>query len=156
MGVYATRSPNRPNPIGMSAVTLEGVEQKKGKLRLHIRGGDFLDGTPVLDIKPYVPYADAIATATSTWVTPHESSLSVEWSEEAIAFLERHFHTIESDIIPIKKLIAETIAQDPRPAHEQGKDGRLGQEWNMQIQEFSVFWSVAAAVAFVTRLEIRT
>ena len=153
MGVYATRSPNRPNPIGMSAVKLEGVEQKKGKLRLQICGGDFLDGTPVLDIKPYIPYADAIASADSTWVTPHEASLTVEWSEGAIATLEHHFHTIESDIKPIQQLISETIAQDPRPAHEQGKDGRKGQEWNMQVREFSVFWSVAADVALITRLE---
>lgn len=63
-GVLATRSPHRPNPIGLSSVELVAVEGRS----LHIRGQDFLDGTPVLDIKPYVPYADAFPDAGSGWI----------------------------------------------------------------------------------------
>jgi len=63
-GVFATRSPHRPNPIGLSAVELTGIEGRT----LHLRGVDFLDGTPVLDLKPYVPYADAFPEARAGWI----------------------------------------------------------------------------------------
>lgn len=63
-GVFATRSPDRPNPLGLSAVRLVRVEG----LRIYVRGIDLLDGTPVLDIKPYIPYADAFADAKAGWV----------------------------------------------------------------------------------------
>jgi len=63
-GVFATRSPHRPNAIGLSAVALTAVEGR----RLHLGGVDLLDGTPVLDIKPYVPYADAFPEAKAGWI----------------------------------------------------------------------------------------
>lgn len=63
-GVLATRSPHRPNAIGLSAVELVGIEGRT----LHLRGVDLLDGTPVLDIKPYVPYADAFPDAKAGWI----------------------------------------------------------------------------------------
>ncbi|MFU8770170.1 MAG: tRNA (N6-threonylcarbamoyladenosine(37)-N6)-methyltransferase TrmO, partial [Desulfotignum sp.] len=63
VGVFATRSPFRPNPIGMSAVKLEAVEQTAQGPVLHLSGVDILDNTPVLDIKPYLPWADAIPGA---------------------------------------------------------------------------------------------
>jgi tRNA (adenine37-N6)-methyltransferase len=63
-GVLATRSPHRPNAIGLSAVELVAVEGRT----LHLRGVDLLDGTPVLDLKPYVPYADAFPGARSGWI----------------------------------------------------------------------------------------
>ncbi len=63
-GVLATRSPHRPNAIGLSAVELVGIEGRT----LQLRGVDLLDGTPVLDIKPYVPYADAFPTAKAGWI----------------------------------------------------------------------------------------
>ena len=62
--VLATRSPHRPNAIGLSAVELIGVEERA----LHVRGMDLLDGTPILDIKPYVPYADAFPGARAGWI----------------------------------------------------------------------------------------
>lgn len=62
--VLATRSPHRPNPIGLSAVELVAVEERT----LRVRGVDLLDGTPILDIKPYVPYADAFAGARAGWI----------------------------------------------------------------------------------------
>ncbi len=150
MGVYATRSPNRPNPVGMSVVKVEALSQEKKSLRLKVLGGDFLEGTPVLDIKPYVAYADAIPHAESSWVTPMQSSLTVQWTEQAVASLPKHLTT--NDLESLKQLISETLAQDPRPAYEQAKDGRDGQEWNMQFKQFSVFWYVKNNVAFVARL----
>jgi len=63
-GVFATRSPDRPNPIGLSAVRLIRVEG----CDLHVNGIDLIDGTPILDIKPYVPYADAFPQAKAGWI----------------------------------------------------------------------------------------
>lgn len=63
-GVFATRSPDRPNPIGLSAVTLMAVEG----CNLQVRGIDLLDGTPVLDVKPYIPYADAFPDSKAGWI----------------------------------------------------------------------------------------
>jgi tRNA-Thr(GGU) m(6)t(6)A37 methyltransferase TsaA len=63
-GLFATRSPDRPNPLGLSAVRLVRIEG----LRLHVRGIDLLDGTPILDLKPYVPYADAFPDAKAGWI----------------------------------------------------------------------------------------
>jgi len=68
-GLFATRAPHRPNSIGLSAVRLKKIE---GRI-LHIEGHDMLDGTPVLDIKPYLPYADAIDAASSGWL--HDAGL---------------------------------------------------------------------------------
>jgi tRNA (adenine37-N6)-methyltransferase len=70
-GVLATRSPHRPNSIGLSAVRLVGIEGKT----LHLRGVDLLDGTPVLDIKPYVPYADAFPDAKAGWIDELDTEL---------------------------------------------------------------------------------
>ncbi len=70
-GVLATRSPHRPNAIGLSAVELVRIEGRT----LHLRGVDLLDGTPVLDIKPYVPYADAFPDARAGWIDDLDAQL---------------------------------------------------------------------------------
>ena len=83
-GVLATRSPHRPNPIGLSAVRLVGVEG----LNVRVRDIDILDGSPVLDLKPYVPYADAFPDAGSGWLETARDPLpayEVTWSDEARA-----------------------------------------------------------------------
>jgi tRNA-Thr(GGU) m(6)t(6)A37 methyltransferase TsaA len=83
-GLFATRSPHRPNPIGLSAVRLVGVEG----LVVRVQDIDILDGTPVLDLKPYVPYADAFPDAGSGWLeAPRDPvpSHEVAWSERAAA-----------------------------------------------------------------------
>lgn len=149
VGVYATRSPNRPNAIGMSAVKLFGVIEKKRTLRLQVQGGDFLDGTPVIDIKPYVPYADAIESAQAAWAVEQSSLLSVSWSDEAEAVL---IDCVEPGAKKLRCLIEETLAQDPRPGYERGKDGREGQRWHMQVSNYSVFWTVEKGVAKVIKL----
>jgi len=93
-GVFATRSPHRPNPIGLSAVRLERVEG----LTLHVHDLDMLDGTPVLDIKPYVAYTDAIADARDGWLEAEARAragtpdpvppFEVEWDDTAAAEAE--------------------------------------------------------------------
>lgn len=110
MGVFATRSPFRPNPIGLSCVKLNGIEftEKYGPI-LHISGIDMVDKTPVYDIKPYLPYADAYPQARGGFgETVKDYELEVEFGE---AFLER---------IPEEKRqgAIKFLQQDPRPSHQ--------------------------------------
>lgn len=153
MGVYATRSPNRPNPIGLSAVLLERVEFSKTEILLHIRAGDFLDGTPVLDIKPYIPFADSLPAATSDWADSAEATLPVEWSGtalEELAIAEPDSAAADD----LRQLIDETIALDPRPAHERGSDGRQGQSWGMRFRHIDVKWQVTRGTAQIVTIVV--
>ncbi len=152
-GVFATRSPNRPNPIGLSAVLLERVEVTRTEILLHIRAGDFLDGTPVLDIKPYIPFADSILEATSEWADSAEATLPVEWSGTALDELALAVADAAS-ARQLQQLVEETIGLDPRPAHERGKDGRDGQTWGMRFQHTDVKWQVVDGVALIVAVMV--
>ena len=118
MGVFATRSPFRPNPIGLSCVRLAGVELD-GELGpiLKVRGADLLDGTPIFDIKPYVPYADSRPQALGGFASaPKEATLRVDIPPE---LLER--------IPPEKRAaLAGVLAQDPRPAYQEDPERVYG------------------------------
>lgn len=110
LGVFATRSPFRPNPLGLSCVKLEKVELEgvEGPI-LHIRGADLLDGTPVFDVKPYLPYADCRPEASGGFApdTP-ENRLTVELPPEL------------AEKVPAEKLPAlfGVLAGDPRPSYQ--------------------------------------
>jgi len=156
MGVYATRSPNRINPIGLSAVKVDRVEQNATEIKVHVLGGDFLDGTPVLDVKPYVPFVDAIEDARSEWAHPLDDMLPVDWLEDARSQL---FDCMENtqpsiNVEHLQQLINETIAQDPRPAHERSKDGKAGQLWGLRIGPVDVRFGVEGGTAIVTTVVV--
>lgn len=110
MGVFATRSPFRPNPVGLSAVKLAGIEAvgPSGPV-LRVRGADLVDGTPILDIKPYLPYADCIPEASGGFAPqPALAPLTVE---SPPALLER--------VPPERREALEAVlAQDPRPRYQ--------------------------------------
>lgn len=111
-GVFATRSMFRPNPLGLSVVELvEIVDGLHGK-ELLLRGADLLDGTPVLDIKPYVPYADSLPAAHAGFASQAPALLPVHWSEQALAAALSL--GLSADL---RALIDEVLAQDPRPAY---------------------------------------
>ncbi|MBQ9192678.1 MAG: tRNA (N6-threonylcarbamoyladenosine(37)-N6)-methyltransferase TrmO [Bacteroidales bacterium] len=103
MGVWATRSPFRPNPLGLSCVELEGIDG----MDLLVRGADLMDGTPVYDIKPYVPYADSFPGARSGFASSApESVLEVRIPESL-------------DIAPAeRRALEEILSLDPRPAYQ--------------------------------------
>ena len=83
-GVLATRASYRPNPIGLSLVELDSIEQQGGKLFIHVKGADLLDQTPIIDIKPYVPYTDSIPDAKGGFTDQvKEQKLKVYFSQEA-------------------------------------------------------------------------
>ena len=158
MGVYATRSPNRPNPIGLSAVLLERVEYGEQEILLHVRGGDFLDGTPVLDIKPYVPFADSIPDASSEWAVESEPPMPVTWSTAAAEELSTAEQVHNADhqraTANLQQLIEETLALDPRPAHERHKDGRPDQAWGMRVEHVDVKWRVQNGIAEIISIVV--
>lgn len=114
IGVFATRSGFRPNPIGQSVVSLTRIEKCKKRLALHLEGVDLLDGTPVLDIKPYLPYADSIANARGGYAhEPPAAQWPVQFSVVAVQacqfYEERH--------PGLQVLISQLLAYDPRPGY---------------------------------------
>jgi tRNA-Thr(GGU) m(6)t(6)A37 methyltransferase TsaA len=121
MGVFATRSMFRPNPIGLSALELVEIENTSDGVSLVVRGADMVDGTPVLDIKPYIPYCDRIDDARCEWAVETPATIPVLFDDnvdDAIdALMIRH-------ALPIRDVIREMLAQDPRPAfHRDQLDG---------------------------------
>ncbi len=117
MGVFATRAPYRPNPIGLSAVKLERIEMHPtdGPV-LHLSGVDLMDGTPILDIKPYVPLADCIPTATEGFTaTPYER-LTVDFPDELKG-------KVPPQSLPV---LIETLSLDPRPQYQDDPDRIYG------------------------------
>lgn len=110
LGVFATRSPHRPNRLGLSVVKFVKIEERKDSIHLFVSGVDMVDGTPILDIKPYIPYADSvIATAPLFAEAPEKKN--VVWKCNAPAEM---------------KLIEEIISLDPRPGHQKDEDSSYG------------------------------
>ena len=141
LGVFATRSPFRPNPIGLSCVKLLGVEQteKYGPV-LHIGGADLMDGTPVYDIKPYLPYTDCKPQASGGFAPGSEDyRVKVEIPETLI------------NIIPENKRSAlfGVLSQDPRPAYKEDGDRVYG----MKYAGFNIKFTVSGGVLTVTQIE---
>ena len=136
VGVFASRAPYRPNPIGLSAVEQLGLIRDEGGLALRLRGVDMLDGTPVLDIKPYVPYADAIPEARGGFATPPEPiDLPVCFTATAEAELKA---ADPEGRQALRALITQILAQDPRP----GYMGRYPQRqtFGMRLYDWNIRW----------------
>ena len=146
-GVFATRATFRPNAIGMSAVKLEGIEYKNGQLSLLLSGIDLLDGTPILDIKPYLPYSDAMTDASAGFAdTRPETDMSVEFSDEALAFIDKQTEQPE-----LKAFISNVLKQDPRPAYKKQRDSE--QSYGMTLYDFNIRWHVQDNHNTVTSIE---
>ncbi|MDO4640618.1 MAG: tRNA (N6-threonylcarbamoyladenosine(37)-N6)-methyltransferase TrmO [Neisseria sp.] len=107
-GVFATRSPHRPNHLGLSLLKLERITIDNG-IKLWCSGADLLDQTPIIDIKPYIPFAEAKPNAAAGFVTGSPSELEVYWHENSGK------QQLSETLI---KLISQSIAQDPRPAYQ--------------------------------------
>jgi len=141
LGVFATRSPNRPNPLGLSAVTLESISEdpKLGPI-LHIRGADILDNTPIYDIKPYLPYADSLPEATGGFAeAAPASSLTVA---DPNGFFAR---------LPAEKqeALRAVLALDPRPSYQRNPDRVYG----LQFAGFEVKFHVMDETLIIIELD---
>ncbi|MBQ4799756.1 tRNA (N6-threonylcarbamoyladenosine(37)-N6)-methyltransferase TrmO [Pseudoalteromonas sp. MMG006] len=146
-GVFATRATFRPNAIGMSAVKLEGIEYKNGQLSLLLAGIDLLDGTPIIDIKPYLPYSDAMQDASAGFAdTRPETQMSVEFTSEVTNFIEQQ--TQYTDLL---NFISNVLKQDPRPAYKKQKDGE--QSYGMTLYDYNIRWQVNGEHNVVTSIE---
>lgn len=124
-GVFATRSPFRPNSLGLSVVKLESIDG----FTLTVTGADIMNGTPIYDIKPYLPYADSVPDASNGW------SLS-----ERGGLLEVKFADDLLEIIPKKKRqgLIEVLAQDPRPQYQNSAERR----YTMAFGEWQISFTV--------------
>ncbi|MEJ6655443.1 MAG: tRNA (N6-threonylcarbamoyladenosine(37)-N6)-methyltransferase TrmO [Pseudomonas sp.] len=130
IGVFASRSTHRPNPIGQSVVKLEGIEAG----RLLLSGIDLLDGTPILDIKPYVPYADALTDASNNLAEAAPAQLAVDWAESALLQARTQAQRLQQ---PVIELIEQCLAQDPKPAYQRPDAER---EYGVRFWDINVRW----------------
>lgn len=137
-GVFATRSPRRPNRLGMSVVKLEKVLPEA--FRLEVSGVDLLDGTPIVDIKPYVPYSDSLPQATHGFATGEPERRPVDFSEDvAVALRDRP---------DLKDLIEQILSLDPRPRYHQDE-----REYGTALAGYNVRWRVLENRMLVESLE---
>ena len=137
MGVFATRSPFRPNPIGLSCVKLLRIEGNE----LVVSGADLMDGTPILDIKPYLPFADAKPDASGGFAEPlREYALQVEFPEPLLSKVPPQYRA------PLR----EILAQDPRPAYQQDPTRVYG----FSFADLEIRFTVREGVLTVVSVEL--
>lgn len=137
VGVLATRSTFRPNPIGMSVVKLDKIAVIDKQVTLHISAIDLLDKTPIVDIKPYVPYSDSIAEASAGFAqTQPSANLRVTFNQQAQTALLEY----SKNIPDLALFIEQVLAQDPRPAYRQGKDD--DKIYGMNLYNLNIQWQM--------------
>ena len=142
MGVFATRSPFRPNNLGLSSVKLEKIEfdQELGPI-LHISGADLMNGTPIYDIKPYLPYADSHPDAKGGFADSHQSDrVEVDFSPELLSRIPKE----------LQEAAIEVLAQDPRAAYNKKPDYIYGMAFDAYDIRF-VFQNDLLTVTDVTQ-----
>ena len=142
MGVFATRSPFRPNPLGLSCVKLERIDMddREGPV-IHVRGADMMDGTPIYDIKPYIKYADSRPYAVCGYVdTLPERTLKVVLHEEYSSLIE------DKTLIPA---LVETLSLDPRPSYHDDPERVYG----LSFADLNVRFKVKDGVLNVVGIE---
>ncbi|MEZ8187704.1 tRNA (N6-threonylcarbamoyladenosine(37)-N6)-methyltransferase TrmO [Shewanella sp. 5S214] len=140
LGVFATRSTFRPNGIGQSVVKLHGVVQRKGKVCLVISGMDLLDGTPIVDIKPYVPFSDAITDAKGG--IAQDAPILVPLTYTALATQQINLYSQQQQYQDLAALIEGVLSQDPRPAYKKAKDDP--KLYQVALYDLDIFWCVTA------------
>ncbi|MGH1461493.1 MAG: tRNA (N6-threonylcarbamoyladenosine(37)-N6)-methyltransferase TrmO [Neptuniibacter sp.] len=148
MGVFATRSPFRPNPIGMSPVKLIAIENNNGQINLLVSGADLLHGTPIVDIKPYLPYSDAIPTAECAF------AIDIPLLKQEIIFTEEARHAckkIENSIKqPFKNQLEELLRCDPRPAY---KKDSIEHSYGVRLHHINIRFRISSEYIFIDSIE---
>lgn len=147
IGVFASRSPFRPAPIGLSVVRLEGLLTGPDRVGLLLRDHDLADGTPVLDIKPYLPWSDSLPEARppAGFEEPPPAPLDVVFAVEVEAMCAQ----AASQGMPLRGLIEDVLRQDPRPAYRQSQEGRVH---GTRLHGFDVRWQVRDGCAEVIEI----
>jgi tRNA-Thr(GGU) m(6)t(6)A37 methyltransferase TsaA len=164
VGVFASRSPHRPNPIGISAVKLDRIDlDAPGGIEIHLSGVDLLDGTPILDIKPYLPYADVISEASSGWADSTIPKYFVTFSEKSLQYLRelqaptKEPLSMERSADDWERLIRQTLEWDPRPTSQRRakpieSPETEGLAYGLRIQDMEVQWEIRDGGIHITEL----
>lgn len=149
-GLFSTRTPHRPNPIGLSAVKLDRIEDGT----LYFSGVDLLDGTPILDIKPYLPSSDRISSATAGWTQMRpERTLRVEFESQAVSDLQRLLGSLADQA---RRAIAEILELDPRPVFYKGTTEHPNpytDVYGFRFDDFNVVYRMRDDLATVVSLQ---
>lgn len=118
IGVFATRSMYRPSPVGLSVVQLKQVKKVGKAVRVYVTGSDLLDGTPILDIKPYIQYSDAVMEAQSGYAQDEPERKQVVWTEQAAVQKQQLLqqHKISAQML---SELEQVLSLDPRPAYHE-------------------------------------
>lgn len=151
VGLFASRSPHRPNPIGISAVKLDHILIDDDRVQIHVSGVDLLDGTPILDIKPYIPLADKIDHANQGWADIPVKKYPIEITDVA----ESTFKKIEEDAqIEIRNFAIEMIQLDPRPAYQKRQipvgPENVGKKFGLTVKNFDVKYEITKEGFLIT------
>ena len=146
IGVLSTRSPFRPNGIGMSAVELKQIKHTEGQVWLELGSVDLVDRTPIIDIKPYIPYSDAIFDANGGFAQTEPKLLNVTFS--TIADQQLRFHANKEQV---RAVICEVLAQDPRPAYK--KNSIDNKEYAVNLFDLNVKFKVKEELVTITAIE---
>lgn len=145
-GVFASRSPFRPNRLGLSLLRHHGLFRQQGQLCLALSGLDLVTGTPVLDIKPHLPWCDAPADASARWAALPPEPVAVDFlpsTRAVLAALTPRYPQLEA-------LIRDLLGQDPRPAYKKtGHDPRI---YGMRLYDIDVHWQSVNGRIQVTNL----
>ncbi|WP_318494164.1 tRNA (N6-threonylcarbamoyladenosine(37)-N6)-methyltransferase TrmO [Photobacterium leiognathi] len=145
IGVFASRATFRPNGIGMSAVELKGVRHENGNVIIELGGVDLVDGTPIVDIKPYIPYSDSLPQAQGGFASSTPDLMPVCFNETALNQLPVKNKTYYQTVI------SEVLAQDPRPAYKKGKPDL--KQYAVHLFDFNVHFSVTEQQITVNQIE---
>ncbi|OTG66798.1 tRNA (N6-threonylcarbamoyladenosine(37)-N6)-methyltransferase TrmO [Acinetobacter silvestris] len=148
IGVFATRSMYRPAPMGLSVVQLMRVEKVGKAVRVYVTGSDLLDGTPILDIKPYIHYSDAITDAQSAYAQEQPLRKSVFWLDLAAKHREQLIKLDQVDLKIISEL-EQVLSLDPRPAY-QDDEHRI---YKMQFANVDVSFTVGCDWVKIVQIE---
>lgn len=148
LGVFASRSPFRPNPIGLSPVRLDAIRFEGPKVYLDVRGADLLDGTPILDIKPYLPYSDSIDGATFEIADKIELlDLPVIFSAQAERICDQYIATHGQSL---KDQICELLRCDPRPAYKKNEADRV---YGVKLYDLDIHWRMNSSSIYVDQID---
>jgi len=149
IGVFATRSPFRPNPLGLSVCRLLRIERQGNRATLVLGGVDLVDHTPIYDIKPYVPYVDAVPDATIDWVPGAPTQVPVHFTDQARSDL--------TDRAELGDLIEQVLAQDPRPPTHKAAhraDGHdVDRTYGTRLHDVDVKWRYDSGSVWVLGID---
>ncbi|MCK6265343.1 tRNA (N6-threonylcarbamoyladenosine(37)-N6)-methyltransferase TrmO [Vibrio sp. ZSDE26] len=146
IGVFASRATFRPNGIGMSAVEVRGVVQEGNQVYIDLGSVDLVDGTPIIDIKPYIPYSDAINDATGSYAEQEPEKVDVTFTQEASDSLQN-----SGDHVMKMSVITQVLSQDPRPAYKKNKADN--KEYAVNLFDLNVKFVVSHNLVTVTSIE---